>query len=499
MKICRHWMVVFCMLVLALTPLHNAAAQETTLEDRLHALAVQAQGGIEAAEKGDASAMQNGFTEIDKNWETFEDDVRKRDATVYVELEAALGGVKDALQAKPLDAVVVGQAYDHLMDEANEMAERFGQGATPAAKVTTAATLPQMLALLDQTYAAIQQGNSGEATEKLTQAVQIWPSIEGAIATKSQAAYTAIEGDLSRATAALRAQPANLAGAGTLIGQVRQTLAPFAETQSYNAFDAAAIILREGLEALLVIVALLAFLRRSNQANKSKWIWLGAGAGILVSIGSAIILQALFTRVSAGQNRELIEGVTGLIAASLLFYVSYWMHSKASLRAWQSYISVRTTQVLAGGSMFSLALLAFLAVFREGAETTIFYLGMAPAIAAADLWLGLALGLAALVIAAFLMLVVGIRLPLRLFFRVAGLLVYYLGFKFVGAGIHALQVAGVLPVSPITFLKEIPFFGFYPTWETLIPQMLLLVGAIFVVIYLHNLDQRARITSTAAV
>lgn len=112
---------------------------------------------------------------------------------------------------------------------------------------------------------------------------------------------------------------------------------------------------------------------------------------------------------------------------------------------------------------------------------------------------GACAGLAALVIAAFLMLVVGIRLPLRLFFRVAGLLVYYLGFKFVGAGIHALQVAGVLPVSPmVPLLKEIPFFGFYPTWETLIPQMLLLVGAIFVVIYLHNLDQHSNYLNSSS-
>lgn len=145
------------------------------------------------------------------------------------------------------------------MDEANEMAERFGQGATPDAKVTTAATLPDVSALGSNVHdPARQQWRSNREIDPSGANLAVH---RAAIATKSQAAYTAIEGDLSSATAALRAQPANLAGAGTLIGQVRQTLAPFAETQSYNAFDAAAIILREGLEALLVIVALLAFLR----------------------------------------------------------------------------------------------------------------------------------------------------------------------------------------------------------------------------------------------
>ncbi|MFN8494283.1 MAG: FTR1 family protein [Caldilineaceae bacterium] len=472
-----------------------ATPKATPLADHLQALATAARNGVEAAEKGDAQTMLAGPEAIEKVWSAFEDDFRAQNPTGYVEIEAALDGINEALKATPLDNVVVRQAYSHLLDEANEFAKQVATGASSTtATVVTGVTLAQMLSTLDQSRAALQQGDNGAATEKLTAAVEMWPSIEGVIATKSQDAYTKIEGDLGRATATLRAQPVNVETADKLLLQLHQTLAPFAESQSYSAFDAAAIILREGLEALLVVVALLAFLRRSNNGDKSGWIWGGAGAGVLVSIGSAFVLQAIFNQVSSGQNRELIEGITGLVAAALLFYVSYWLHSKANLGAWQRYISARTSEVLAKGSMFSLALLAFLAVFREGAETTIFYLGMAPSIAARDLWLGLGLGFGLLAIAAYFILVVGIRLPLRLFFRVAGLLVYYLGFKFVGAGIHALQVAGLLPASPIAFLREAPFFGFYPTWETLIPQILLLVGAVVVMLYLRNLERQARLT-----
>jgi high-affinity iron transporter len=186
----------------------------------------------------------------------------------------------------------------------------------------------------------------------------------------------------------------------------------------------------------------------------------------------------------------------------LLFYVSYWLHSKASLHGWQKYINTRTSQALAHGNMVGLALLAFLAVFREGAETTVFYLGMAPAIAPGDLLLGIGVGVAILIVAAVLMLALGVRLPLRPFFRVAGLLVYYLGFKFVGAGLHSLQVAGIIPSTPIVGLSSNPifeFFGIYPTWQTLLPQLALLFGALAVWLLLRASERRAsRLGASAA-
>jgi high-affinity iron transporter len=281
-----------------------------------------------------------------------------------------------------------------------------------------------------------------------------------------------------------------MAAAGAAVDRLRTTLAPFASNQIYTAIDAAVIILREGLEALLVIVALLAFLRRSGNADKRGWIWAGGALGVLASIVVAIVLQAVFSQVSAGQNRELIEGLTGLVAAALLLYVSYWLHSKASLHAWQSYINARTSRALARGSLAGLALLAFLAVFREGGETVIFYLGMAPSIALRELLLGLGIGVVALVVIAVLMLVAGVKLPLRLFFRIASVLVYYLAFKFVGAGIHALQTVDLVSTTPIPSLPAIPFVGFYPTWETAMPQLILLLGALVVFLYLRARDRR---------
>ncbi|MFN8459269.1 MAG: FTR1 family protein [Anaerolineae bacterium] len=472
-------------------------AEASTLGTQLQTLAHVAKEGAEAAQENNAAVMQAEYDEIHEAWKSFEDKIREQNPTAYVELEGALDAIEASLNAQPLDTAAVKRAYDHLETEANTIAEQFS-GGTPLKAAVTQATPADFVKSLEETTAAINAGEPSEAKEHLEKAIQMWPSIEGTIAAKSQEAYTAIEVDLSKAMAALEAEPADLSGAAAAIERLAENAAPFVSTQTYTAFDAAAIILREGLEALLVMVALLAFLNRSGNSNKRHWIWLGGGLGVVASILAGFALQAIFSHAAAGQNREVVEGITGLVAAGMLFYVSYWLHSKSSLHAWQYYINVQTSRAIAKGSMLGLALLAFLAVFREGAETVVFYLGMAPAISWQDLWLGFGLGVVVLIVAAVLMLLVGMKLPIRPFFRIAGFLVYYLGFKFVGTGIHALQVADTLPSTPIPYLPAIPFIGFYPTWETTIPQLLLLAAAVGAFFYLKARDRRAQVAASTA-
>lgn len=486
----RGWLVSLLGILLFLVFTLPALAEEPGLADQMRSLALAAREGAEAAEHNNTSLMQHEYDEIHEAWERVEDEVRAQSSTGYVQLEGALAAVKSALLAQPLDPAAVETAYLHLQAEATEIAAEMSGGA--ASPILAEATPAEMLKSLDEAYEEVEQGRPQSAAERIEQIVLAWPAVEGAVAAKSAEAYTAIEVDLGRAITALEAQPADLAAAEAAIERLRDNLAPFTGSQTYTMFDSAAIILREGLEALLVIVALLAFLRRSGNSDKRGWIWAGSGLGVLASLGTAFVLQAIFSRASAGQNRELIEGVTGLAAAGLLFYVSYWLHSKANLRSWQKYISTRTTQALARGSAFGLALLAFLAVFREGAETAVFYLGMAASISLENLLLGFGLGLAVLAVVAVLMLVVGLRLPLRPFFQIAGFMVYYLGFKFLGSGIHALQVSGLFSSTPIPGLPAVPFLGFYPTWETAGLQVLLLLAAVIVFLYLRYQEEQAR-------
>ena len=219
-------------------------------------------------------------------------------------------------------------------------------------------------------------------------------------------------------------------------------LAPIAAGSSYGMWDAAIILFREGFEALLVVAALVAFLQKSGNADKRRWIWMGGAAGIAASIVVAIMAQFILNRAMANVSREVLEGVIGLFAAAMLLYVGYWLHSKASLAGWQQYIHTQSTAAIERNNLFGLAFIAFLAVFREGAETVLFYIGIAPSISTADLLTGLGVGAAGLVVLAVVMLVLGVRLPIRPFFMVATVLIYYLCLKFVGMGIHALQITG---------------------------------------------------------
>lgn len=137
---------------------------------------------------------------------------------------------------------------------------------------------------------------------------------------------------------------------------------------------------------------------------------------------------------------------------------------------------------MARNSLLSLAVISFLAVFREGAETVLFYVGIAPSIATGDLVLGLAIGTAGLAVLGVIMLVFGVRIPIRPFFLGTSILILYLAFKFIGAGIHALQVAGIFRATPAAYLPSNGFLGLFPTWETTVPQLVLLLGAMAVVL-----------------
>lgn len=464
----------------------------------LSALAFHAREGVEAANENDAAAMQREAIELHATWDAVEDSVRTADPALYGEIEAALHRVETSLAATPFVPTETTAAFEHLLDEIDEGVEHLDAGLTTTAADANGATLADFQAGLSAALAGVAARSEADSENALLVALNIWPSVEGTVAAKSSSAYDTVEAQLGTAAAALRAEPADWAAAEAALATMQTALAPISVEQTYTVFDSAAIMLREGLEALLVIAALLAVLRRSNNQDKQVWIWGGAIVGIVLSIAVAFVLQAVFSQVAGGQNRELIEGVTSLIAAGLLIYVSYWLHSKASLRGWQRYIDAGTTKALAKGNLIGLGLLALLAVFREGAETTIFYLGMAPAISMGDLLLGIGIAILLLAVAAWLMLVGGVRLPVRLFFRIAGFLVFYLGFKFVGTGIHNLQVAGVVPTTPIPFLPAIPVLGIYPTWQTLIPQLLMLTFAIVMGLRLHVQDRRLAAAAAAA-
>ena len=250
------------------------------------------------------------------------------------------------------------------------------------------------------------------------------------------------------------------------------------------------VILREGMEAILVVAAVLAYLAKAGHKNKAPIVW----GGVALAFGLSIGLAFLFSYVTslAGANQELLEGFAALFAVVMLIWVSNWMINKSSNKAWDEYIKKQTDASLSSGSLLGLAFISFLAVLREGAETILFYV---PIVAAAGdkvhyVWIGLAVGVVALVILYLLIQFAAVRIPLRPFFTITSLLMAFMAITFTGSGIGELQEADVVSLTPISGFPTIDLLGIYPRVENLAAQAIVL--AIIVGLYFFGKARLAR-------
>jgi high-affinity iron transporter len=245
-----------------------------------------------------------------------------------------------------------------------------------------------------------------------------------------------------------------------------------------------AIIVREGFEAILIVGAIIAYLVKSGNKKQTRPVYIGSALALVASVALAFVLTAL--SAASGANQEIIEGATMLLAVVVLFYVSNWMISKADASSWKSYIEGKVETSLSQGSVLALAFAAFLAVFREGAETILFYSALFSGSGAEDasmIWVGLGVGLVILVVVFILIRFLSIRLPLKPFFMATSLLMFLLCIVFIGSGIKELQEGNVIGVTSITGFPSVDLLGIYPTLETLIPQIILLVISVATIVY----------------
>jgi high-affinity iron transporter len=182
-------------------------------------------------------------------------------------------------------------------------------------------------------------------------------------------------------------------------------------------------------------------------------------------------------------SREIVEGVTMLIAVAVLFSVSYWLISKVEAAKWQKFIREKVSTALDHGGGKALALVAFLAVFREGAETALFYQALfSEGNVALPLSLGIVVGFGALAIIFTLFYRFGVKIPMRPFFTVTSVLLYYMAFVFVGKGIRELQEGNVIGITVLRGVPSAPSMGIFPSAETLVAQGVLLALFLFMVI-----------------
>jgi len=290
-----------------------------------------------------------------------------------------------------------------------------------------------------------------------------------------------------RARAAAGASPAELAGIHEQIlsGLERAEREVADQDSRTNLFlESLGITLREGFEAILIIGALMAFLGKAGAVERRRDVAWGAWLAVLASLATFAGVELLF-EVSSNQ-REALEGWTMLLATIVLFYVSYWLLSKVEADKWNSFVRDKVKNALSSGSRWALAGVAFLAVYREGFETILFYkalltsgnTGGAVAVVA-----GLAVGCVGLVLIYLAINLFGMRLPLRPFFAVTGGLLYYMAFVFAGKGVAELQNAGVVGMSPVEWGPRLPALGIYPTAQSMWAQGTLLALALVAVVW----------------
>ena len=248
-------------------------------------------------------------------------------------------------------------------------------------------------------------------------------------------------------------------------------------------FNSFIIILREGFEAILVISAISAYLAKTGQKGKVKTVYKGAALALIASIFTAILLQTVI-RIS-GAGKEALEGITMLIATAVLFYVSYWLITKIEVARWQHYIKSKVESSLTKGNILALGFAAFIAVYREGAETILFYQALysgADAHGSAVI-AGFAVG-SLLLIGLFILIKYGsVMIPIGPFFAITSTLLYYLAFTFAGKGVRELQEVTWISSTPVEWLPTISFLGIYPTWEGMLLQAILILALLVAIVY----------------
>src|SRR5213076_846470 len=320
------------------------------------------------------------------------------------------------------------------------------------------------------------------------------------VETDVRARNAALASDLEDAFAALRARAAGGAGheeldaihARLLSGLERAERLVADRGSAANLFmESFVLLLREGFEAILLVAALMTFLAKAGAVERRRHVAQGAWAAVGASVVTAAVVELLF-EITPGQ-REGLEGVTMLLATAVLFYVSYWLLSKIEVAKWNAFVKGRMEEALSTGSGFALASVAFLAVYREGFETILFYKALLTSAgpagggsAAGPVAAGILLGAVALVIVYVAISRFGMKVPLKPFFAVTSAMLYYMAFVFAGKGIADLQESGILGTSVVEWAPRIPLLGIYPTVQSLSLQFLLIVLLLVVVAWLRE-------------
>ncbi|MBT8130333.1 MAG: cytochrome c/FTR1 family iron permease [Gammaproteobacteria bacterium] len=260
-----------------------------------------------------------------------------------------------------------------------------------------------------------------------------------------------------------------------LLNEAKQTLNTTGMSSGAAFMGSFIILLREGVEAILVLAAIMAALIKTGRREAMKYIHIGWISAVVLGVITWWVADNLI-QVS-GASREVTEGFAALLAAAILVYVGFWLHNASHSKRWKKFVEHKVDSAMEGGTLWVLATVAFIAVYREMFETVLFYQAMWVQIDSGSersFLLGIIAALALLVVISVLVYKVGVKLPIRQFFQVNAILLFLLAVIFTGQGIAALQEAGLVSTSLLNF-PRIELLGVYPTAQSLGLQLLVLI------------------------
>jgi high-affinity iron transporter len=423
-------------------------------------------------------------------------------------LPAPQGGVADSLAIFAVTASrsdadllqtlgVVGEPAE--ADLAHLAAVRAAGTSGPSGRAA-ARVFAEVRSRIDSSIALAAAGHTDDAEAMALDAYMSFEQVERTV----RARDAGLAAELEAAFADLRARAssggADLASVQVALeSRLERAERIFAEESSPAALFGSSLllILREGMEAILVVGALLTFLGRMGAEHRRREVHWGVAAAIAASFLTAVALETVFRLSPAHQ--EALEGWTMIVAVGVLFYVSYWLLSKMEVTKWTSFMKSRVHSAVTSGSALALVSAAFLAVYREGFETILFYKalfvsgGLGDAVPVA---LGLVVGLLLLAVVYVAINRFGVRLPLKPFFATTSAFLYLMAFVFAGKGVAELQAGRVVSMTYLPGAPRFPLLGIYPTLETLLAQGVLaglaLVALCWIFVVTPARERRAR-------
>ena len=422
-----------------------------------------------------------GLTRLPPDIGTFAWQAERSDASLAAIIRAGVPGTA----MPPANGLEVGE-LTRIVAHLRAVAATRAPARSAAAPEDAEGVSRHVLATLDRSLAAAQAGRAQEAGDLAFDAYIAFEPLETRARAKDPGLVASIERQFADFKGAVgtsdlrRAERARNTIEAQLPGVLALTSAPAGNWAAF--FQSLMIILREGLEAILVIGAICAFLIKTGNRARLRSIWVGSALALVASAITAVVLQTVLRAMPA--SREIIEGVTMLVAVVVLFSVSYWLISKVEAARWQQFIREKVTNALEHGGGSALTFVAFLAVYREGAETALFYQALfgEGKDVALPIALGIVAGAIALAVIFTLFFRFGVRIPLRPFFAVTSVVLYYMAFVFAGKGVRELQEGNVVSITPLPGFPSVDAMGIYATVETLLAQLLLVALFVFALV-----------------